>query len=177
MTIAPFSYSTANFNPDLRIPHLVAESRVAEMTSASLSYNVPLSHRNHVAKLMNSALLLIDDNAVQAATRQAILRRAGYFVVAALSPKRALDQLQRNEFQQEIGLVITDHFMPEMTGAEFVRSLRKTHLDLPVLVISGMDDIEDQYEGLNVSFRLKPLPPENLLSTVQTLLTAHNSVR
>src|SRR5665213_2784986 len=112
---------------------------------------------------MIPALLLIDDNAVQAATRQAILKRAGYFVIAALSPQRALDQLLRNEFQQEIGLVITDHFMPGMTGAEFVRSLRTTYPSLPVLVISGMEEIEEEYEGLSVFFRVKPLPPEDLL--------------
>ena len=45
--------------------------------------------------LMTDTLLLIDDNAVQAATRQTILRRAGYFVIAALNPRRALEQFRR----------------------------------------------------------------------------------
>jgi CheY-like chemotaxis protein len=128
-------------------------------------------------KLMTSALLLIDDNAVQAATRQTILKRAGYFVIAALNPQRALDQLQRNEFQQEISLVITDHFMPGMTGAEFVHSLRAMLPELPVLVISGMEEVEEEYQGLHVSFRLKPLLPDDLLSSVQQLLATHHTVR
>ena len=38
---------------------------------------------------MTATILLIDDNAVQAATRQTILKRAGYFVIAALNPARA----------------------------------------------------------------------------------------
>ena len=33
-----------------------------------------------------SAILLIDDNAVQAATRQTILKRAGFYVIAVLNP-------------------------------------------------------------------------------------------
>ena len=119
---------------------------------------------------MTPALLLVDDNAIQAATRQTILRRAGYFVIAALNPLRALDQFQRNEFQEEIGLVITDHLMPGMTGAAFVRELRKTHPHLPVMVISGMDEAEAEYEGLNVLFRLKPVLPEDLLTCVHHLL-------
>jgi CheY-like chemotaxis protein len=126
---------------------------------------------------MTPALLLIDDNAIQAATRQTILKRAGYFVIAALNPQRALDQLRKNEFQQEIGLVITDHFMPGMTGSEFVRNLRGFYPEMPVLVISGMEEAEEAYQGLNVSFRLKPLLPDDLLASVQTLLAAHNSVR
>ena len=126
---------------------------------------------------MTPALLLIDDNAVQAATRQTILKRAGYFVIAALNPQRALDQLQQNEFQADISLIITDHFMPGMTGAEFVRELRHTHPHIPVLVISGMDEVQAEYTGLNVSFRLKPLLPDDLLNSVQLLLEESRSVR
>jgi DNA-binding response OmpR family regulator len=121
------------------------------------------------------AILLIDDNAVQAATRQTILKRAGYFVIAVLSPQRALEQIQNREFPAEIQLVITDHLMPGMTGNEFVRELRKTHPALPVLVISGLEEAEDEYEGLNVLFRMKPLMPDHLLASVHRLLSAESA--
>lgn len=120
------------------------------------------------------AILLIDDNAIQAATRQAILRRAGYSVVAALNPLRAIEQLQRDEFPAPIGAVVTDHVMPGMNGAEFVRELRKIHADLPVMVLSGLDDAECEYAGLNVRFLRKPLSPELMLSNLrQMLLVVH----
>ncbi len=119
---------------------------------------------------MTPAVLLIDDNAVQAATRQTILRRAGHFVIAVLNPRRALDQLKNGEYPVEIGLIITDHMMPEMNGAAFVQELRETHPNLPVLVISGLEEAEADYDGLNVVFRLKPLLPENLLASVYNLL-------
>jgi len=119
---------------------------------------------------MASTILLIDDNAVQAATRQAILKRAGYTAIAVLNPRRALEQFQKDDFATEIGLVITDHIMPGMNGSEFVRHLRQTHPTLPVLVISGLYEAEAEYEGLNVLFRLKPLPPDNLLASVNDLL-------
>lgn len=119
---------------------------------------------------MTPAVLLIDDNAVQAATRQTILKRAGYFVIAALNPKRALEQFQNGEFPADIRLVITDHLMPEMSGAEFVRELRITHPSLPVLVISGLEEAEAEYEGMHVTFHLKPLLPDHLLATVHHLM-------
>jgi CheY-like chemotaxis protein len=118
-----------------------------------------------------AAILLIDDNAVQAAVRQTVLRRAGYFVIAVLNPLRALEQFQANDFPAEIKLVITDHLMPGMTGSEFVRELRKDHPKLPVLVISGLDEAEDEYCDLGVLFRLKPLPPDHLLASVHRLVT------
>lgn len=121
---------------------------------------------------MTATILLIDDNAVQAATRQAILRRAGYSAIAALNPRQALEQFQGGGFNFDIDLVITDHIMPGMNGSEFVRQLRRTHPTLPVMVISGLEDAEAEYEGLAVQFRLKPLPPDLLLSTVARLVQA-----
>lgn len=116
------------------------------------------------------AILLIDDNAVQAATRQTILKRAGYFVIAALNPERALEHMQNDDTAVGVNLVITDHLMPGMSGADFVRALRKTHPILPVLVISGLDEAESEYAGLGVTFRLKPLLPDHLLASVHGLM-------
>lgn len=116
-------------------------------------------------------VLLLDDNALQAAIRQTILKRAGYPTIAALNPKRALEQLQNGEYPSEIRVVVTDHIMPGMNGAEFVRELRKTHPTVPVMVISGLDEAEPLYDGLNVRFLLKPLPPEQLIAHLKEVLT------
>lgn len=126
---------------------------------------------------MPPTLLLIDDNAIQAATRQTILKRAGYFVIAVLSPERALEQLRNREYPSSIDLILTDHLMPGMNGNEFVTRLREFAPDLPVLVISGLAEAEDEYIGLNVDFRLKPLLPDVLLANVQSLLESKASTK
>lgn len=118
---------------------------------------------------MLATILLIDDNAVQAATRQTILKRAGYFVIPVLNPQRALEQFRANDFAAEIDVVVTDHVMPGMNGAEFVRELRLLRPEIPILVISGMEEAEDECSGMNVLFRLKPLLPDNLLASVHRL--------
>ena len=122
----------------------------------------------------SETILLVDDNAVQAAVRQTILRRAGYFVITALNPARALEQLRHGDFLAEIGLVITDHIMPGMSGAQFVQEVRTTLPKIPVLVISGMP-AEEEYEGLDVLFQMKPLQPEFLLECVRDLIR-HSAV-
>ena len=125
---------------------------------------------------MARAVLLVDDNVIQAATRQAILKREGFYVFVALSPLRALEQIFSADFPAEIGLVITDHVMPGMNGAEFVRRLRETHSALPILVISGLEEAVEEYAGLNVVFRTKPLLPESLLTLVRQLFLADTGV-
>ena len=118
------------------------------------------------------AILLVDDNALQAASRQAILQRAGYSVLIALDPTIALKQLRYDDFPEPIGAIITDHVMPEMSGAEFVRELRRSHAGMPVMVLSGLDEAEREYAGMNVRFLLKPLAPGLLLANLRTLLQA-----
>ncbi len=60
--------------------------------------------------------------------------------------------------------------MPSMNGAQFVRELRKLHPDLPVMVISGMEEAEPEYEGLDVQFLVKPLSPDLMLAHLRHLL-------
>jgi DNA-binding response OmpR family regulator len=120
--------------------------------------------------LQQATILLIDDNAIQAATRQAILRRAGYFVIAGLNPQRTMEQFREEALSENVQMVVTDHIMPAMNGCEFVRQLRKYAPTLPVLVISGLEEAECEYEGLDVYFRVKPLPPGELLALVARVL-------
>ncbi len=123
---------------------------------------------------MPASVLLVDDNAVQAAIRQTILKRAGYHVFAALNAERALEQIRTDDLPEPIGLVITDHIMPGMSGSSFVRALRQTHPDLPVMVISGLEEAEMEYDDLHVTFRVKPILPDNLLSNVHELLQSRS---
>ena len=125
---------------------------------------------------MPASVLLVDDNAVQAAIRQTILKRAGYHVIAALNAERALEQMRGGNLATPVGLVITDHIMPGMNGSHFVHALRESHPDLPIMVISGLDEAEVEYEGMNVTFRVKPVLPESLLADVQLLLRIHSEV-
>jgi DNA-binding NtrC family response regulator len=117
---------------------------------------------------MTSRILLVDDNHIQSATRRAILEVSGREVCIALEGKRALELL--NEPENSIGLIVTDHLMPVMSGPEFVAEVRRRGFTLPVIVLSGLLDAEAAYEGLNVVFRLKPFNPDSLIQLVQDLL-------
>ncbi len=119
---------------------------------------------------MTPQILLVDDNAVQAATRDAILSKSGLRVVVANHAEEALEVLSRPEIRASIRLVITDHFMPDVNGPELVQRLRVLLPTLSVLVLSGMPGIEEEYEGLNVTFCLKPFPPEELIRITHQLV-------
>jgi DNA-binding response OmpR family regulator len=116
-------------------------------------------------------ILLVDDDAVQGATRKAILDRAGLFATIVSHGRDALTFLQSAE-GMTVRMVVTDHLMPGMNGPEFVRALRKAGYTFPVLVLSGYPDVEDEYASLDAAFRVKPFPPDQLIAFVHYLLSS-----
>ncbi len=119
---------------------------------------------------MNSSILLVDDNDVQATTRKAILERTGRPVLVAADGKAAIDLLLRSERPHQFGLMVTDHLMPGMNGPELVSRVRQRGLTIPIIVLSGHPDAESAYHGLDVIFRLKPFPPDALIQLTRQLL-------
>lgn len=122
-----------------------------------------------ISRLM-SQILLVDDNAIQAATRKAILARAGRNVHIAESAEVALKLLEEETFATQVALMITDHLMPEMNGPEFVRQFREKLPETPVVVLSGLAEAENEYNPNDVVFRRKPLAPEDLIQLVSQIL-------
>jgi CheY-like chemotaxis protein len=120
---------------------------------------------------LQDTVLLVDDNPVQVATRQLVLSQAGIPVQVATSASSALALLRTPAFGTQIKTVVTDHIMPETSGAEFVRMLRNVNPEVPVIVVTGLAEAEEEYEGLNVTFRQKPCPPTELIALVKQALS------
>jgi DNA-binding response OmpR family regulator len=114
--------------------------------------------------------LLLDDNKAQLTIRELVLRQAQIQSHVATQGQSALALLRSEPGRERIGVVITDHFMPDMDGVEFVRELRTFNREVPVIVISGLPDADREYAGLDVIFRNKPCEPEDLISLVRTAL-------
>lgn len=115
-------------------------------------------------------VLLLDDDPTQLSVRQLLLRRGGVECQTSTSAEQALELLSSDLGRAAIGAVITDHFMPAVDGAEFVRRLRAFNPLMPVIVVSGLPDVEDSYRGLNVAFLVKPCDPEDLIALVKSAL-------
>ncbi|PYX08973.1 MAG: response regulator [Acidobacteria bacterium] len=117
-------------------------------------------------------ILLIDDDPTQLRLREAVLREAGFTVGTAETASQALKALGHPELRKALGLIITDHVMPGPSGAAFARKLRRFS-GVPVIVISGMLEAEEEYEGLDVGFIAKPCLPEDLIRHVRKVLRSN----
>lgn len=113
-------------------------------------------------------ILIVDDNPVQALTRKAILAGAGLEAETVYSAVAAFHMVDDDD-ARAISLVITDHIMPGESGSCFVRGLWDRRAGLPVMVLSGLAEAEDDYFGLDITFRAKPIPPGELIALARQL--------
>jgi len=82
-------------------------------------------------------ILCVDDEENQLAVRKLVLEQAGYAVLAASSGQQALALLASHP----INLVLSDHLMPGLTGTELARQIKAGNPDLPVILISAVNEI------------------------------------
>jgi len=89
-------------------------------------------------KIRGTVLLIDDDELVRLGTAEMLLE-LGFEVLQAGNANEGLEVIDASP---ALSAVVTDHLMPGMTGAELARRLRDEHPELPVLLISGYQNIE-----------------------------------
>jgi CheY-like chemotaxis protein len=73
-----------------------------------------------------------------------MLEDLGHRVVAAGSGEAALAELRNKEFD----LMLTDHAMPRMTGAQLVREIGTSRPGMAVIIASGFAELPDDISAI-----------------------------
>jgi CheY-like chemotaxis protein len=85
----------------------------------------------------NLFILCVDDEHLPLALRKLVLEKQGYQVLTASSGAEALRVLDADH----VDLVLTDQLMPGGTGTELAKAIKKTRPGMPVVLISGVNEI------------------------------------
>jgi PAS domain S-box-containing protein len=80
-------------------------------------------------------VLLVDDEEALVRLGEELMAQLGYEPVGFTSSTAALASFRRTP--RRFDIVITDEAMPEMTGSEFVREIRKIRPEVPVVMMTG----------------------------------------
>jgi CheY-like chemotaxis protein len=83
------------------------------------------------------SILCVDDENIPRTLRKLILEKQGYEVIVASSAMEALEILETNCFD----LVLTDQMMPGMTGTDLTKRIKSATPRMPVIIISGMNEL------------------------------------
>lgn len=128
----------------------------------------PASSRTPDTMGGSGTVLVCEDEAPVRAVLESVLTRAGYQVLAADRPERAIE-LARD---RAVDLLVTDVVMPGMSGPALARTLRAELGDLPVLLVTGYAAEEVMPDGTEERTELleKPFTPAALGAAVERLL-------
>src|ERR1700692_2224694 len=114
-------------------------------------------------------VLLVEDNAATAASIEMMLRAEGFIC----------DTTDLGEDGLEIGklydydIIILDLMLPDIDGYEVLRRLRAARVRTPILILSGLGELDHKIKGLGFGaddFLTKPFDRRELIARIQAIV-------
>ena len=118
---------------------------------------------------MAFSVLILDDDVDFNSLLTDIFEQADYIVTSLKDPIEAIEVFKNTDYD----LVVTDHRMPEMSGAEFMKVIKQMKPEVPVIMVSGFmenDTIRSLISGGVGGVFLKPLNIFSLLDRTAELI-------
>jgi CheY-like chemotaxis protein len=122
----------------------------------------PKTHPGKPSHPSAGAVLLVDDEALPRASTAMMLSDLGYRVLEAASAAEALALIDRG---LSVDLLVTDHLMPGMSGADLARAFRDRRPATPTLIITGYAESLP----LDLAHLAKPFRHADLAATLASL--------
>ncbi len=120
---------------------------------------------------LNMKVLVVDDFATMRRIVKGVLKELGFKnVIEAENGKAALSELKK----EEIGLVISDWNMPEMTGIDLLKAVRANdqYKELPFIMVTAEGQKNNVIEAVKAgvtNYIVKPFTPETLRQKLEAV--------
>lgn len=114
-------------------------------------------------------VLIIEDDAATAKTIELTLKNEGFICDITGVGEDGLEIAKRYDYD----LVLLDLMLPDIDGYEILRRLRTMQLNMPVLILSGLSDIDDKIKGLGFGaddYLTKPFNKQELVARVNAII-------
>ena len=115
-----------------------------------------------------SVLVVDDDEAIRTALERALALEG--FVVSVASDGRAALNAVTDDAPD---LLVLDVVMPEVDGVAVTQTLRDQGRQLPILILSALDEVNDRVAGLQAGaddYLVKPFAVDELVARLRALL-------
>jgi CheY-like chemotaxis protein len=121
----------------------------------------PKPDENKLLPGKREKILLVDDEITLLNMMQQRLRQMGYRIITRADSPNALETFRAEP--QHFDLVITDHTMPSLQGAELSEKLGDIRPDLPVILMTGLNQPPDFSDSRYASLRAVVQKPINFV--------------
>jgi DNA-binding NtrC family response regulator len=115
------------------------------------------------AHLSTGTVLVVDDDDQALRAVRALITAFGFKTICASSGADAMRVLEKQA--SEVDCILTDLYMPGVSGMDLLMHVRQARPDLPVVVVTGNADVPSAVTAIRegaFDFQLKPLSSETL---------------
>ncbi len=133
--------------------------------SAKITVRTPTKHSPEETMTAKTRVLVVDDERGARMALEVPLRLSGYDVTAVSNGQAAIEAGREKPFD----VLLTDVYMPEMTGLEVMREFRRFSPNTQIIVLTAQGSIETAMQAVEqgaFDFVAKPFEIENVLSLV-----------
>lgn len=114
-------------------------------------------------------ILVVEDDIVTAAKIEIMLQNENFVCDATDLGEVAIDRGKLLDYD----IIILDLMLPDITGYEVLRRLRAAGVHTPVLILSGLGEVDDKIKGLSFGaddFLTKPFEQRELIARIQAIV-------
>lgn len=118
---------------------------------------------------MTDRILIVEDEQKISRVLQLELEYEGYETKVASNGKEALEYME----QEDWSLALFDIMIPELSGLEVLRRVRRQGNETPILLLTARDEVHDKVSGLDLGandYITKPFQIEELLARIRANL-------
>ncbi len=152
------------------VPHKGTTFRIFLPVVASIECDTTTTHDTPTVG-GTEELIIVDDEKVLSELTHEMLASLGYTVHAFSSSRTALDYFKQEDTHCD--LIITDQTMPELTGIELAKEIKKLNPDIPIIVCTGYStEINPEriaLMGIN-KLLMKPITKNTLAKSIREIL-------
>ncbi len=119
--------------------------------------------------MINPQVLIIDDDEKICDLLTKLFVNNGFIVFYSLNANDARKLIKYISFNA----LIVDHMMPNENGIDFIDSLRTDNINIPAIILTAVDDINNKIHAFNKGsndYLSKPFNSQELLFRVKNLL-------
>jgi len=114
-------------------------------------------------------VLLVEDDSTQAKNIELMLKSAGYVVDMTDLGEDSLEIDKLYDYD----IILLDLMLPDMDGYEVLRRLRGAKIQTPVLILSGLAELDNKIKGLGYGaddYLTKPFDKRELIARIQAII-------
>lgn len=119
----------------------------------------------------SSTIALIDDDLDLLDLLSTLFKQKGYKVFSFSNAEEAVIEIENKRMEADV--IISDLKLPEMSGIEFIRRIKKFDQSIPIILMTSEASVETAVEAIDTGaydFVLKPLHMPQLFISIQRAL-------